>query len=735
MNLPIHNMRILYCVCFAIFIFSWTLPVCAQEDVENFINQVQINSQRSYDYINTVTFKAHSKMYLYFGFNPLRIKLIPYLEEYYLDGTWIKPDSLRLNVKALKKIVPDSANISSDDINLEDINKQLPLPNPFQFTYDPSVIASKRARNKMNDDVYVWPLYPFALGADSLYNYEIVGEVSSNYMTVVEVKVAPKDPMVPGVIGTFQIDKNKCVVVGSDYIFNEAAGFVDADEERLDVSVFFTIRFGENHHVKTRKALLYTTLWLPETIEEEFDFSLLGFRLKVHRILEFESYDVNPAEPQEESIVNKRIVYNRDPVLEDSVFVKPPHPNRLTREEEEEIIQKIEDKFAVKDLFKELIDSESIAKEALIQGLEQIGESYFRIAQRAGSYSQYNRVEGLRLEYGTTLPGLVFKNSAMSLKGGYGFEDEKWKGEAAYLYYIDKKKKLFVEGNLYNTAGFEESRSVVSTRKNTFTSLLLKRDYRDYYYKKGGSLSIGYRIADNLAFKLTGVSQTEESAYNKAKFSIFKNKEEFRLNPEIIDGVFRGLRGSILYRTYHIDADVAAEYTNNNTFHSDYSYTRVSGKMRLSYRPTFYTNLYLSLAGGISDGDLPPQRWFDFGGKMLLDFYGNLRGVGYKAFTGDRMAYGTLEYVVNGNVLYNLGLKRTYLKIMKFTFWSGAGWSELSDRNIRYAAGVNAPTRTTDDIYYEFGIGIGDKLNIFRVDFIYNSISKNKILIGFNFLR
>lgn len=723
MNLKITYNQFLYCVCFFIFIFSRALPAGAQDDVKTFINQVQINSQRSYDMINTVTFKAHSKMYLYFGFNPLRIKLIPYLEEYYLDGTWIKPDSLRLNVKALKKIVPDSTNL-----NIEEISKGLPvpLPNPFQFTYDPSVIASKRSRIKKDVEIYVWPLYPFAMGADSLYNYEVVSEIKSKYMTVVEVKVAPKDPSLPGVIGTFQIDKNKCVVVGSDYIFNEAAGFVEPDEVRW---------LDENHHVKTKKALLYTSFWLPEMIEEEFDFAILGFKVKVHRVLEFESYDVNPAEPQEESIVNKRIAYNRDPALEDSIFVKPPYPNRLTREEEEEIIQKIEDKFAAKDLFKELIESESIAKEAVIQGLEQRSERYLQIAQKFGSFLQYNRVEGVRLGYETTLPGIGLQNSVISLKGAYGFVDERWKGEAAYLYYIDKKKKLFIEGNLFETTGFEENRTIVSTGKNTFTSLVLKRDYRDHYYKEGGSLSIGYRVTDNLALKLTGVSQTEESASTNAKFSIFKNKEEFRLNPGIIGGEFRGLRGTIFYRTYHIDADLAAEYTDKSLLHSDYSYSRVYGKVRMSYRPTYHTNLYLSLNGGISGGDIPPQRWFDFGGKIFANYHGNLRGVGYKAFTGDRIAYGTLEYVVNGDVFYNLGLKRSYLKIMKFTFWSGAGWSELSDRNIRYAAGVDTPVRTAENVYHEFGIGIGDKLNIFRVDFIYNSISKNNILIGFNFLK
>lgn len=42
---------------------------------------------------------------------------------------------------------------------------------------------------------------------------------------------------------------------------------------------------------------------------------------------------------------------------------------------------------------------------------------------------------------------------------------------------------------------------------------------------------------------------------------------------------------------------------------------------------------------------------------------------------------------------------------------------------------------TTDGIYSEIGIGFGDRLNIMRIDFILNSISKSKLLVSFNILR
>ncbi len=59
------------------------------------------------------------------------------------------------------------------------------------------------------------------------------------------------------------------------------------------------------------------------------------------------------------------------------------------------------------------------------------------------------------------------------------------KAEAAILQIFGNQEKIFIEGNLYNATDFEEDRKLITTGKNTFTSLLYKGDYRDYYYKMG----------------------------------------------------------------------------------------------------------------------------------------------------------------------------------------------------------------------------------------------------------
>jgi len=99
------------------------------------------------------------------------------------------------------------------------------------------------------------------------------------------------------------------------------------------------------------------------------------------------------------------------------------------------------------------------------------------------------------------------------------------------------------------------------------------------------------------------------------------------------------------------------------------------------------------------------------------------------------MAAATVEYSMIGSEFYEHGLKVGFVKALKLHLWSGLGWSSLSEKNKQYAANIHTPTETTDGVYHEFGIGIGDRFNILRIDLVRNSISKNKILVSLNVLR
>ncbi len=738
MGLTILNSKIIKIPVFKFALFLLVLLICnfllilnfvlasPDPDFDALIKKVQENSQRSYDEIDSVSFSGHSKTYVYFAFSPFEIKLIPVMEEYYFDGLWMKPDSLRIIIKALRTVEPDSEKIRYGGM--------IPLPNPFQFIYDPSALGMQKA---MRDsiDASIWPLYPFALGADSVYRYNKLNEIGFEENKILTVKVTPTKSNIPAVSGKFMIDVNKYVVVGSDVIFNEAATFTRASIHREKKRFNLSIGGSENHKVKTEKGLLYGSYWLPTNVEEEFEIRILGVKAKVYRKIEFDSYSVNPKQIDSMKIVNKKIDYQIEPDLERAVFSDSLPKNRLTNEEQEQIIKKIEDEFSATNVLMDLIESDEVAGEAVKIGWEQTVGPYFRMAQQIGKFAVFNRVEGLRLDFGINLSNFVLNNSVISLNSGYGFKDKRFKGEVALLYFLTNQKNVFLEGNLYNKIGYEEDQRLISTAKNSFTSLLYKGDYRDYYYKRGVNFGIGVRATENLAFKIAFVSQKEENAVNHTRFSLFKYHQPFRMNPEIVSGKFNGFTASILYRVYNLDLDLFAKYTDKSHLKSDFSYAFLRADIQKGYQLSEYSALNICASAAIANGKLSPQRWFDFGGKTFMNYHGNLRGVDYKAFTGDRMINSTVEYSIIGSEFYNRGLKAGFLKALKLHLWSGIGWSLLSEKNKRFALNINTPTETTDGVYHEFGIGIGDRFNILRLDLVRNSISKNKILVSLNVLR
>ena len=615
----------------------------------------------------------------------------------------------------------------------DSLNKFFSLPAPFLFDYD--IFAAQK------NEEYKRPYYPFSEGAEKYYNYEVLGRIKSGMMDVLQVKVTPKFVEKPAVEGTFLLDYKTSYVVSSDFVYNDAAKYSYKKDEKGNMKKVMLIT-DEERKVSVKKDLYYSTFWLPEVMEEEFYIRILGFKVKVHRTIEFSDYTVNvpkfkEIKPQE------KIIYS--PQMKDTLLSTPEYSAKLTKEEEEDIIEKIENEILSGEVFDELIeDMTELAKESAKNKIKEKGYKYYNLTKRAASYFQYNRVEGPYVGIDRRLSGLFMKNSAVSGHIGYGFEDYKWKWELAFLKLFGKKGKLFAQAKAFDKLGFEEDIKEISDIKNTFTSLAFKYDYRDYYGKKGYSVGLGYKFLRELGAALTFVSQKETNVTMNTNFSVFNQGDIFRLNPDILAGTYNGIELGINYRTYRFNADLKVLYTDEDVMKSDFSYTQFKFKCRYKYRPTHNGKFYLTMNSGLTNGAVSPQRWFDFGGKVFGNYTGELRGVGYKEFTGDRMFSGVAEYHLKARALKKAGFPFPLLSGTKFILWSGIGWSELSDKSLHlvfdpdiqtFAPIYNyLPTKTTDGTYYEYGIGISDLANIFRLDFIHTSID-DKVMMGFNILR
>ncbi|MCP4725044.1 MAG: hypothetical protein GY863_08415, partial [bacterium] len=386
-----------------------------QNRTMDLVKEVQKRTQNIYTNIESLSFSGRSKTYAYFSWGALGMKMVPLLEEYYFDGIWVKPDSLQLIINAYRKVEPDSA----DSEALQDF----PPPNPMQFAYDKSVTGmdNETYKNKEGEKIRSWPVFPFAAGADSIYNYKITSEIGLNERSIIEIEVLPKYSHIPGVSGVFQIDAEENNVVGSRYTFNEAAHFLKKEIEMEDDIPWYVrpvLKFDEDYKIKTKMALVNGVYWLPATMEEEVYVKIWGINVKLHREIEFTGYFINvteedlpmvlhnpiPEDPEIKTINNSSdgvllysasVIFNRDTVLEKEVFEDSTggYIFRLGEEEERAIIESIEDKFSSMVLNNDIFDSEMVAKNAMKMTLGQSSGKYVQFFRNLGEdFFLYNRV-------------------------------------------------------------------------------------------------------------------------------------------------------------------------------------------------------------------------------------------------------------------------------------------------------------------------------------------------------
>ncbi|MFC1563962.1 DUF5686 family protein [candidate division KSB1 bacterium] len=722
-----------------------------QQNTMEIVHEVQRNANSVYNFINTLSFSGKVKVYSYMGHNSMDVSMIPYLEEYWFEGFWMKPDSVRIVVKAYRKYTGEiftgsgkSNRFRSSEIEYnQKLRGRYLLPNPMMFSYDESLVEPRvRERLLAHGVKNTMPVFPFALGADSIYNYRKISEVTLNGRKVIEIQTAPKSPETPGIIGIFRIDDEEKNIVDSEYRFNNAAKIKDADLADLKKKnriIGSLISLEEDYFVESEKGLFHSIYWFPIEKKEEIYFTLWGFKGRISRVIEFHSYDVNPDIRIDEG-ANKSVEFKREPEFENTVFRESGELENLNNEEEKAIINSSEQYFNTLNMSWDLIDSEALADNIRQLKLAQYADvKALTTAEKLTDFAHYNRVEGLGINGKISFFNTVISNSAVGVRTGYGFSDKKLKWESSFLKYFDRTQKYFVEGRIYNKLGFEEDKIKFSETKNTISSLFIKEDYRDYYYTRGLSIGAGFRIRDNLSFKLSGYFREETNAERNTDFGLFNRGGEFRINPMIIEGRNNSLKVFLKYNGNNSGIGIEGEYTDKDNLKSDYSYKYVRTDLDLKIRSNRNSNLIINITAGISDGALPPQKWFDFGGKSMLNLNGNLRGVGYKAFTGDRMIKGIFELEIFRRFIFDptedIKDWDAFNKSMKLTLWAGAGWSRISQGNRDYVSYLNIPILAADKIYTEYGISIGDRLNIFRLDLIFNNMSDHPVLFSLNFIR
>jgi hypothetical protein len=277
---------------------------------------------------------------------------------------------------------------------------------------------------------------------------------------------------------------------------------------------------------------------------------------------------------------------------------------------------------------------------------------------RLVSARTYNRVEGLPLLLGPTF-GRDFGTGRVSVEA-YGI----WRSAQGFKWNSDNvghsikaevqlgdRRGLRLGGRQFDVVAPVESWHLSDTEVG-LASVLLHRDFRDYYNRHGGTMYAS--VFRGSAFDAT-VSYSDErwgDRRTRDPWTLFRNDEAWRENPILDEGDFHVVNGTLRYDTrtdvgnpwsgWYILADyeygtgtiarygLAAPGTRTETVGGATVYDRVFVDVRRYNRiaPGAQLNLRLVAGGWLSGDDLPMQRRFSLGGPGTLGGYDFRRTVG-----------------------------------------------------------------------------------------------------------
>ena len=373
----------------------------------------------------------------------------------------------------------------------------------------------------------------------------------------------------------------------------------------------------------------------------------------------------------------------------------------------------------------------------------------FSTSAPLGMY-HFNSIEGNALDFGLFFNDLFEKRLNSNLVFTYGFSDKKFKTDLSAQYLLGDYRTYSLSANYFNKLNILFSSSdEYSDIVSTFSSLILKDDFRDYYYSKGFKLNLAGEVFPILSLNVGFINHTDKNAYKNTDFSFFYKNEKFDENPVIYETKINALTGGIKidFRDYIEDGFFRRRisfgnsyvifkgnvtYSNKFFLKSDLNFTKyelyVNGMVN-----TFKTaSLYFKIYGMYTNGKLPFQLLYGSPGNIdgLYQSY-SFRALRLNEIFGDRVLNIFLENNF-GNEIFRW-LKIPVLKdseILLSTFFN-IGISEISNRSKSILV---HPVETFNHPFYEAGFGIGHVLIPFKIEFAWklNYRGKNNFRVGLN---
>jgi hypothetical protein len=332
----------------------------------------------------------------------------------------------------------------------------------------------------------------------------------------------------------------------------------------------------------------------------------------------------------------------------------------------------------------------------------------------------FNRVEGLHLGASVDLKNLL-PFAEFSVGFAYGFSDRvsTFHLGTTVFPFVDRFFSVGMEG--YRRLDHRPDQGFYPAFVNTFTALLNKNDYRDYFRTEGWRVDLTATPGRTLTATLSFINELQSTAQQTTDYSFFYHSRSYRPNPPITEGKMRALRlavrvgeAPIPFGLFQPTAlNLTLEHSSPSIASSDFRFTRYEAVGTFSI-PTFARSyffrptLQIRVAAGASDGTLPLQRAFDIEtGSSGLGPFGVMRAMAVKEFGGNGYLAINAEHNFRSVPFLALGIPFLYKNTIELILHGGVArtWN---------AGGL--PLQATDALYSEIGMGLSRIFDILRMD-------------------
>jgi hypothetical protein len=294
----------------------------------------------------------------------------------------------------------------------------------------------------------------------------------------------------------------------------------------------------------------------------------------------------------------------------------------------------------------------------------------------------YNRVDGLYLAALIKNESNLFPMPRFHVEGGRSWKRDRW------LYTVEIEQPILapflasVGGSFYDKTDTYD-KEIISDDENFISSSFVKRDYRDYFDRRGAGAFVALRLVPRTTFKVGYVSDEYRPLRTRAHSAIFRRNSEFAPNPhnpamddpfedeniyqicydpETGEQVCKMIAVKAMTASYELDlrdckdcpsrgllARLDGEWAGYG-FGGDLEYSRYIADVRFynSINPKMKYAIRLK-GGGMSvpeDGScgcVPEPQYF-FPKQFYVGGIGTLPGYDYKEFRGTHMVLMNFEY-------------------------------------------------------------------------------------------